>query len=47
MTFSSHAGLASFAALAVPVPTVVPLVFPSILTDDAITTVPLAVALAA
>lgn len=40
MTYSSQAGLASFAALAVPVPTIRPLVFPSILTDDAITHVP-------
>jgi hypothetical protein len=40
MTFSSQAGLASFAALAVSVPTIEPLVFPTILADDAITTVP-------
>jgi len=47
MTFSSQAGLASFAALAVSVPTIEPLVVPSILADDAITSVPLPVALAA
>lgn len=40
MNASSQAGLASFVGLAVRVPTVRPLVFPTILTDDAITSVP-------
>lgn len=41
MTFSSQAGLATLAALAVPVPVkVTPLIIPSILSPDAITSVP-------
>lgn len=47
MNTSSQAGLASFVGLAVHIPTITPLVFPTILSDDAITTVPVTVELAA
>ena len=47
MNTSSQAGLASFAALAVARPIIMPLVAVSVLAADAVTSVPLTVELAA